>query len=166
MHIGLAPEPRDLALGVVAMCLLRRRQRRLPIYLAAQKLHRLLVPERRERTGLFAIFCKQPLRFADESFVKHLHSPLIDARIKNLTFRIESETQDAKTTERFASLLPKFGHSLARSRARSLARGQAHFDRPDHLGNVVGVNALGGQSVEPAQDAMQVVGTALRRVCA
>jgi len=56
MDIRLLAEPCDLALGIVTMRLLRRRERRLTIDFAAQKLERLLVAQRVERAGLVAIF--------------------------------------------------------------------------------------------------------------
>ena len=97
--------------------------------------------------------------------VKHFRGPLVDSGIKSFALRIESETQNAKAAQRFASLPPKFGHSpmrgLARGPARGLARGQAHLDRADHLGNVIGVNAVRCRSVEPVKDAMQVLGAVL-----
>src|ERR1019366_3386634 len=119
MHIRFSPEPCDLALGIVTMRLLCRGERRLPIHFAAQKLHRLLVSQRRERSGLFAIFFEKPFRLgdqssADQSFVKHLRGPLVDAGIKSFSLGIEAETQNAKAVQRFASLLPKFCHSPAR----------------------------------------------------
>src|ERR1035437_5036639 len=159
MHIRLSPEPRDLALGIVTMRLLCRGERRLPIQFAAQELHRLLVSERCQRAGLVAILREKLFRFGDQSssrpsLVKHVRSPLVDAGIEGLALGIESETQDAKAVQRFASLLPKFGHGRAKGRARR----QTHLDRPDHLGNVMGVNTARCRSVEPAQDAMQVLG--------
>src|SRR5208282_5258595 len=95
----------------------------------------------------------------NQSFVKHPRGPLVDAGIKSFALWIESETQDAKAAQRFASLLPKFGHSLARGRARR----QTHLDRPDHLGNVIGMNAVRCRSVEAPQDAMQVLWAVLLR---
>src|SRR3979411_63616 len=56
MHIRFSPEPCDLALGIIAMRLLRRDERRLPVEFAAQKLHCLLVSQRRERACLCPIF--------------------------------------------------------------------------------------------------------------
>src|SRR5712692_9125307 len=158
MHIRFSPEPCDLALGIVTMRLLRRNERRLPIHFAAQKLHRLLVSERRQRAGLFAVFCEKPFRLGDQSLVKHLRGPLVDTCIKSFTIRIESETQNAKAVQRFASLLPKFRHGLAFC--------ETHLNRADHLGNVVGVNAVRRRSVEPPQDAMQVLGPVLLRAAA
>ena len=163
MHIRLSPEPRDLALGIVTMRLLRRGERRLPIQFAAQELHRLLVSERRQWAGLVAILLEKPFCFGDQSstrysFIKHVCGPLVDAGIESLALGIESETQDAKAAQRFASLLPKFGHSSTRSPAKGRARGQTNLDRPDHLGDVIGVNAVRCRSIEPAQDAMQVLG--------
>src|SRR5712692_3198653 len=163
MHIRFSPEPCDLALGIVTMRLLRRGERRLPIHFAAQQLHRLLVSERRERAGLFSVSCKKPFRLGDQSparqsLVEHLHSPLVDACIKGFAIRIESETQNAKAVQRFASLLPKLRHGLAFC--------QTHLDRADHFGNVIGVNTAGRRSVEPPQDAMQVLGPVLLRAAA
>src|SRR5208282_1461067 len=163
MHVRLPPEPRDLTLGIVAMRLLRFRQSRLSIYFAAQTLHRLLVSERGERARMVAILCEKFFCFGDESLVKHFCRPLVDARVESLALRIESETKNAKAEQRFASLLPKFGHIPARGLARSPVRGQTHLDRPDHLGSVVGVNALGGGSVEPTQNAMQMARAVLLR---
>src|SRR6266446_7019021 len=163
MHIRFSPEPCDLALGIVAMRLLRRCQRRLAIQFAAQELHRLLVSQRRERARFRAIFCEQLFSLGDQSLVKHVRGPLIDAGIKNFSLRIESGTQNAKAVQRFAPFLPKFGHSPARGLARSLARGQTHFDRPDYLRNVVGVNAVRCRRIEPPQDAMKVLGPVLFR---
>src|SRR5208282_3479103 len=106
----------DLALGIVTMRLLRRGDCRLPIHFAAQKLHRLLVSQRRERAGFAAILCEKPFRLGDQSsanlasarqsFVEHLRGPLVDAGIKSFALGIESETQNAETVQRFASLLP------------------------------------------------------------
>src|SRR6266849_9105037 len=166
MHIRFSPEPCDLALGIVTMCLLRRNERRLPIHFAAQELYRLLVSERRQRAGLFAVFCEKPFRLGDQFLVKHLRGPLVDTCIKSFTIRIESETQNAKAAQRFASLLPKLGHSPARGPARGRARGQTHLNRADHLGNVIGVNAVGRRSIEPSQDAMQVLGPVFLRATA
>src|SRR5208282_227580 len=149
MYIGFSPEPCELALGIVTMRLLRRAERRFPIQFAAQKLHRLRVSQRRERARLIAIFCEKPFRLGDQSLVKHFLRSLIDAGIKSFALWIESQTQDAKTAERFASLLPKFGHSSAKGPAKGRPRGQAHLDCADHLGNVMGVYAARGRSVEP-----------------
>src|ERR1039458_5183922 len=68
MHIRFSPEPGDLALGIVAMRLLRRSERRFPIYFAAQKLHRLFVSQRRERARLSAIFFEKLFGLGDNSF--------------------------------------------------------------------------------------------------
>src|ERR1700694_5875931 len=123
MHIRFSPEPCDLTLGIVAMRLLRRRERRLPIQFAAQELQRLFVSQRRERARLCAIFCEKPFRLGNQSLVKHVRGSLVDARIKNFALRIESETQNAKATKRFASFLPKLGYIRARGPARGRARG-------------------------------------------
>src|SRR5271169_682834 len=110
MHIWFPPEPCDLALGIIAMRLLRRHERSLPIQSAAQELHRLLISQRRERARLLAIFREKLFRLGDESFIKHLRGPLVDTRVKNIALRIESKTQNAKAAQRFAPLLPEFGH--------------------------------------------------------
>src|SRR3979490_3118235 len=104
MHIRFSPEPCDLALGIVAMRLLRRDERRLAIQFAAQKLQRLFVSQRRERARLRAIFCEQSFRLGNQSLVKHVRGSLVDARIKNFAIRTETETPNAKATKRFASL--------------------------------------------------------------
>src|SRR5260370_36451143 len=89
LHIRFSPEPCDLALGIVTMGLLGRSERRLPIHFAVQKLHRLLVPERRERAGLFAVFCEKAFRLGDQSpgrqsIVEHLRGTLTAPCINSL----------------------------------------------------------------------------------
>src|SRR5580658_3094878 len=110
LHIRFSPKPCALALGIVTMCLLRRRQRRFSIRFATQELQRLLVSQRRERARLLAIFHKEPFRLGDQPLIEHLRGPPVDARVKNFALRIESETQNAKAAQRFAPLLPELGH--------------------------------------------------------
>ena len=147
------------------MCLLCCRQRRLPIRFAAQILERLLVSQRPERTRFRPVLCQEPLRLRNQSVVKHLCGAPVDAFIQNFAPRIDSQPQNAKAAQPLAPLLPKFGYSLGRSSGgdlrRSLARAQAHLDRPNHLGNVIGVNAFRCRRVQSPQDAVQMLRPAL-----
>src|ERR1700685_577352 len=73
-HCGLAAVPSHLALGVVAMYLLRGGDRFLSRKLAANDLPGLPVPQRVERRDilLFAIALDQRLGLFDQTVIKHL----------------------------------------------------------------------------------------------
>src|SRR5579862_6988131 len=121
MDIRLAPKPRHLPFGIVAMRLLRGSQSFVAGDLSSNELQRLRVTERGERSGRFAILVKQSFRFVDQGFVdragfKHALSAEVDAFVKFPPIRIEADPQDAKTGERISTvLLPQFGHLIARS---------------------------------------------------
>src|SRR5438477_13095892 len=65
MHGGLAPEPGHLALGVVAVSLLRRPDRQFAVNFAAEKLQRLLIAESVQSDGALAIFLVEKPGFFD-----------------------------------------------------------------------------------------------------
>src|ERR1700677_2939260 len=65
VHVRFPAKPCNLALGIIAMRLLRRGKRRLAIQFAAQELQRLFVSERAERARLIAIPCQQLFCLSD-----------------------------------------------------------------------------------------------------
>ena len=92
------------------MRLLRGGERRLTIHFAAQKLHRLLVSERRERTSLVAIFVERLSVSSIRPSSNIFAARRLMRAYKSFALRIEPETQNAKALQRIASLPPKFGH--------------------------------------------------------
>src|ERR1017187_8099205 len=76
--VGLAAKPCHLALGIVAMSLLRRRQRLLARKFSAQKLGCLLVAERIERCDALrlAVSLERRSCFLDYPALEHLAGPL------------------------------------------------------------------------------------------
>src|SRR2546423_14650382 len=91
MHLGLAPEPGHLPLGVVAMRLLNRLHRQLAVDFTTNKLQRLFVSQRCKGESGVAIFGVQTLRFFDESCLKHPSSASIDAAVKRVALGIEAD---------------------------------------------------------------------------
>src|ERR1700678_904316 len=113
VHLRLAPEPGHLALGVIAMSLLRRHNGLLPAILPAKKLRGLLVAERSQGTSIRAIFLNQGLRLFHQPPIEHAPSALVDAFVQRLAIRIESEPQNAEAAQWVATLLlPEFRHLL------------------------------------------------------
>ena len=78
--------------------------------------------------------------------------------VERCAIRIESDTQNAETLQRIASLLPQFRHLLPRR--------QANLDRPNQLRDIVGMNLLRCGAVETPQNSMQMIGTASRSTLA
>src|SRR5437660_970156 len=79
LHIRLAPEPRHLPLGIVAVRLLRRLQSLFAREFATQKLPCLLVSQSSQRARRCAVLPQQPLRLLDQPAVEHALRALIDA---------------------------------------------------------------------------------------
>src|SRR5947209_2526986 len=117
MYVRLAPEPRHLPLGVIAMALLRLRDRFLQGDFLAQVLRSLLVSQRLQRQCRPVIALQQSSGFFHQPTFKHLLPPLINALVEGLAARIQSHTKNAESLERVASLLPQLGHALARTDA-------------------------------------------------
>src|ERR1700686_5466634 len=147
--IGFATEPRDLPFCIIPMGLLSRGNCALSTDFSSQKLHRLPVSQRREGRRMFAIFFEQSLGFLNQSVVKHFRGAFINTCIKTRSIRMGAEPQDAEAPQRLATLLPQFSH-------RSL-RGEAYLNRSNHLRNVIRVNPLRRRTIEPLQDAMQIL---------
>src|SRR5690349_9739206 len=85
---------------------------------------------------------------------EHLLRPLIDASVERLAWRIEPETNNVKSPQRVAALLPQLSHWAA--------RGETDLDSANEFGNVVGVNPFRGGWIEAFQDAVQMLRTFFR----
>ena len=149
-NFRLAPEPCHLALGIVAMCLLRGL--RLPareLSSPRRNLDRLLVSERSQWPRGRAVFFEQ-----NASSLRSARSRTSRARARLMrlvecgSIRIESYAQNAESLQRIPPLLPQFRHLLPRR--------QANLDRPNQLGDIVGMDFLSGSTVETPQNSVQM----------
>src|SRR5262249_23935976 len=101
----------------------------------------------------FTVLADQSLSLFDQALLEHLLSPLVDTAVQDRALRIESESQNSEADQRVSSLFPKFRHFLSRC--------EAHLDRPDQLGSVVGMNLLGRSVIEAPQNTVQIMRAAL-----
>src|SRR6185312_7815250 len=90
MHLRFPAEPCELALGVIAVRLLRRPEGELEVDFAAQVLRSLLVAKRVERPCI-GIAGQQGARFLDQSGIEHAATALVDARVERVAFGIEPD---------------------------------------------------------------------------
>ena len=146
--LGLAAEPCDLALGVVAMALLRLGDGLFAGELAAQDGRGLGVAERGERAAVAAVALDEAFGLFDQAAVEHRRGALVDAFVEQRARRIEAEAQDAVAGEGIAALLPLLGERLL--------CGERDLDGADDFGDVVGVDGCGCGRVEAGEDAVQI----------
>lgn len=151
MDVGLAAEPRHLALGVVAVPLLGGGDGLVAGELVFEEVSGLAVAERVQRTHA-AIVPEERLRFFDEALVEHRGGAAVDTFVEGLAVGVETEAEDAEPGEGVAAVLPKLGHGAA--------SGEADFDGADELSGIVGVNSFGGRAIHARQDAMKIGGSA------
>ena len=122
-------------------------------------LHCLLVAQRTQwtcnRTRIRLIDCigrligsEQSARFFDQAAVEHRRAAGVDAFVKSVAFRFETDSADSKSSKRIASSVPHYREPLARQ--------QTNFNGPNQLGRVVGVNFRRGFGIESGKDAMEV----------
>src|SRR5580658_2235382 len=101
VHIRLAPEPRQLPLGVVAMALLGGCNCRL--FAQKPRLHGpcLTIAKRVQRLdGAESI--EKPARLVDESSGEHASAALVQVRIQSLARRVEADAQKPESGKRVA----------------------------------------------------------------
>src|SRR5271166_210030 len=146
-NLRLAAKPGHLPLSIVAVRLLGGLKRLLTREFPAKKLHRLLVAQRRQRSGGVAVFLKQCLRLFDEPSLEHQFRAAVDSVVERLPIGVKAEAPNAEAAQRFAPvLLPELRHLLARS--------QANLNGTDDLGRIVGMNSFCRRAIQAAQDAM------------
>ena len=106
VHARFAPEPGELAFGVVAMALLGLGDGLLPCQVVLQDRFGFGVAERCEGPTVRTVARDESLCFFDESAVEHGGGPLVDAFVEAGTRRVEAEAEDAVASEGVTTLLP------------------------------------------------------------
>src|SRR5665213_3114463 len=141
MHFWLAAEPSELALGVVAMALLRGFDCGLQAQRSCMHSQRLTVSQGVESFhGAVAI--EQPACLLYETGGEHGSCPLVKPLIQLLAGRVEANAQKAEAGERVAR------HDFR----KRLARNNADLDGANQLGRVVGVDARRRGRVQPREE--------------
>ena len=146
-NVGLAAKPGHLALGVVAVSLLRGGDGLRHRQLAADALQRLLVAERVHRRYV-AVALEQRFSFGYESVIEHPRRATIDTVVKLLARGIQANAKNAEATQGISSLLPELAHWTA--------RGQADFNSANEFRYVVAMDRGCGRRIKSLQQAMQV----------
>ena len=144
MHFRLASEPGQLPLCVVAMPLLRRFYRGLDRHCPRKHSESLTIAKRIQRLHR-PIAIQQPARLLHEPCRKHLVAAPVEPLIQRLSWRIEPDPQQAIAGQRIAP----------QHRRHRLPPGNAHLDRANHLGNIVGMDARGRRRIKSRQQSMQ-----------
>src|ERR1039457_5506340 len=152
VHFGIAAEPGELALGVVAVSLLGSGDGLGERALAAQMAGGLAVAERAHGEDLGAVDGKQSPGLLDQSLLEHAGASRIDAIVKGGARGAEAEAQDAVALEGVTAMEQKLAHGAG--------GGGADLDGADQLGLIVGMDAEGGFGVEAAQQTPERSGTA------
>ena len=150
MHGGVAAEPGELALGVVAMALLSGGDGGFAGEVAVEDSHCLGVAERGKRAASFTEAVAQHLRLGNEAEGEHGGGAAVDAGVQGFAFGSEVELEDAVAFERVAAGLPLGGLGLA--------GGEGDFNAADELGGVVGVDCRSGARIEALEDAVEIAG--------
>src|SRR5215831_16591316 len=101
MHVGLAAEPGELALGVVAVALLGFGKGDFFAYAFDEERQCLAISERVKRLDS-TVAGEESTGLLNESRCKHRSTPFIQALIKCGAMRIEADAQKAETGERVA----------------------------------------------------------------
>jgi len=147
VDFGLAAEPGELALGVVAVALLGAGDSLRQRHLAFDGCERLFVAERGQGPGVGSVPGCELASFFHQSILEHGCGALVDAGVEGFAVRVESDAQDTIAVKRVASGLPSLCHWLA--------SGEADLDGADELGRVVGMDLLCRFGVEAGEDAVQ-----------
>ena len=101
LHVGFATKPGELALGVVAVALLRCDDCLFHGHRAVNDCERLFVAKRLKSADA-AVTCQQVAGFFDESSLEHLCGALIEPVVECGTRGVEADAQETEAGEGFA----------------------------------------------------------------
>jgi hypothetical protein len=94
----------------------------------------------------------QRCRSAQQAGREHLARPVVDPLVECVTIRIQANAENIEASEWVAASLPETSHRGACA--------NADFQRSHNLGNVIGVDCLGGSWVKAAQELMEMIWSA------
>src|SRR5882757_1855186 len=106
MDVGLAAEPGELALGVVAMALLGLGYGLFAGEFVFEDGNGFCVTERGKGAAVWAVADDEAFGLFDEAAIEHRGGALVDAFVETFARGIEAETQDVIASEGVAALLP------------------------------------------------------------
>src|ERR1700677_2103152 len=144
-NLGLAAEPGELTLGIVAVTLAGGGNGLLQGQRAGKMLHRLAVAQG-VKHGCSAIASNQLPCLFNQALGKHGARTGVEALVKLRTYWIQAEAQDAVASQCFPPFLPGLRHGTG--------SGQGHLDGSYDLRSIVGVDAGGRGWVEALEDAV------------